>query len=72
MPSLFRFHRAPQRAPLLGTGLIFNGLLCFFFGLAILAAPDLLAFLVATFLILIGATLLITGWKIRQMKQGKW
>ena len=50
----------------LGNGLLFNGLLCVFFGIAILAAPELLAYFVATILLVIGASLLSTWWKVRQ------
>ena len=46
--------------------LILNGLLCMLFGLAILAAPELLAYIVATFLIVVGASLLAMGWKARK------
>jgi len=48
-----------------GGGLLFNGLLCVLFGLAILAAPELLAYFVATILLIIGASLLSAWWKIR-------
>ncbi|MDD5026108.1 MAG: DUF3096 domain-containing protein [Candidatus Peribacteraceae bacterium] len=44
-------------------GLLFNGLLCVVFGLGILAAPELLAYLVAVFLIVVGVGLLTAWWK---------
>jgi uncharacterized membrane protein HdeD (DUF308 family) len=49
-----------------GAGLLFNGILCVAFGLAVLAAPELLAYLVAVFLIILGSTLIAAGWKLRQ------
>lgn len=52
--------------PQFGGTLLFVGLLCVFFGLAILAAPDLLAYFVATILLIIGASLLSAWWKIRK------
>lgn len=51
-----------------GNVLLFNGLLCVFFGLAILAAPELLAFFVATILIFIGVSILTMWWKVRNMR----
>ena len=64
MFHLFNFgpnHRSP-----FGGGLLFNGLLCVFFGLAILAAPDLLAYFVAVLLLIFGASLLSAWWNIRK------
>ena len=55
----------PLRSPLFGPSLIVNGLLCILFGLAILAAPELLAYIVAAFLLFVGTSLLIAGWKMR-------
>ncbi|MCA9370662.1 MAG: hypothetical protein KC680_01730 [Candidatus Peregrinibacteria bacterium] len=66
MFHLFHFGHQPK-APQFGHGFLFNGLLCVFFGLAILAAPELLAYFVATVLLLIGASLLTTWWRIRNM-----
>ncbi|MDP7069654.1 MAG: hypothetical protein QF815_03930 [Candidatus Peribacteraceae bacterium] len=67
MFHLFNFGHSP-RPSMFGNGFLFNGLLCVFFGLAILAAPELLAFFVATILLVIGASLLTTWWKIRNMR----
>ncbi len=67
MLHLFHFGNGP-RVPQFGNGLLFNGLLCVFFGLAILAAPDLLAYFVATILLIIGTSILTTWWKIRNMR----
>jgi len=39
-----------------------------FFGLAILAAPELLAYFVATILLIIGTSILTTWWKVRNMR----
>lgn len=54
-----------QQARTAGSGLLFNGLLCVLFSVAIFTNPDLLAFLVATFLMIIGVSLLTTWWKVR-------
>lgn len=51
-----------------GSGLLFNGLLCVLFSLAIFTNPDLLAFLVAVFLMIVGVSLLSTWWKVRNWK----
>lgn len=51
-----------------GGGLLFNGLLCVFFGLAILAAPELLAYFVATVLLFFGVTLLTAWWNVRNRR----
>ena len=64
MLHLFQ-HNSPRQ---FGGGLLFNGLLCVFFGLAILAAPDLLAFFVAAILIIIGVSILSAWWKVRNWK----
>ncbi|MBU0458123.1 hypothetical protein KJ652_02880 [Patescibacteria group bacterium] len=50
-----------------GGGLLFNGLLFVFFGLAILQAPELLAYLIAILLIIFGASLLTAWWKVRHI-----
>jgi uncharacterized membrane protein HdeD (DUF308 family) len=49
-----------------GTGFLLNGAISVLFGFMILAAPELLAYIVAVFFILMGITLMMTGWKIRQ------
>lgn len=67
MFHLFQFGQKPPSYQF-GNGFLFNGLLCVFFGLAILAAPELLAYFVATVLLIIGASLLTTWWKIKNMK----
>lgn len=54
-----------QQARSAGSGLLFNGLICILFSIAIFLNPDLLAFLVATFLMIIGISLLTTWWKMR-------
>ncbi|MBM3231293.1 hypothetical protein FJZ28_03110 [Candidatus Peregrinibacteria bacterium] len=66
MFPLFHFSRNPSSP--FGGGLLFNGLLCVFFGLAILAAPELLAYFVATVLLFFGATMLTMWWKVRNMR----
>lgn len=62
------FHSGQPRQPMFGNAFLFNGLLCVFFGLAILAAPELLAYFVATILLIIGTSLLTTWWKIRNLR----
>jgi len=64
MLHLFQF--GGNRPQQFGSALLFNGLLCVFFGIAILAAPALLAYFVATILLIIGTSLLTTWWKLRQ------
>lgn len=49
----------------MGTGMLLNGIMCILFGLCILAAPELLAYLVATFLIFIGGSILMMWWRFR-------
>lgn len=63
---LHLFHFGGSRPPQFGNALLFNGLLCVFFGLAILAAPELLAYFVATILLIIGTSLLTSWWKMRR------
>ncbi len=65
MLRLFPLGSSP-RSPLFGNALLFNGMLCVFFGLAILAAPDLLAYFVAAILLIIGTSLLTAWWKVRK------
>jgi len=43
-----------------------SGLLCILFGIAIISAPELLAYIVAIFFILLGASLFVTGWRMRK------
>lgn len=66
VPMFHLFHFGHKQTPSFGTGFLFNGLLCVFFGLAILAAPELLAYFVATILLIIGTSMLTTWWKIRK------
>jgi uncharacterized membrane protein HdeD (DUF308 family) len=58
----FRHHDRPP--PALGGGLLFNGLISILFGIAVLAAPELLAYLVAVLLIVFGASMLTAWWQI--------
>jgi len=64
MFQLFQFGSGP-RSSQFGNALLFNGLLCVFIGLAILAAPQLLAYFVATVLLIIGTSILTAWWKVR-------
>ena len=52
--------------PPLGSAFLFFGSLCTAFGFAILVAPNLLAYFVASLLIIMGISLLGTGWKLRR------
>lgn len=54
----------PRRA--IGSGLLSGGLLSLLFGLAIIAAPELLAYIVASFFIVTGVSLLMTWWSLRR------
>ena len=65
MLHLFQFG-GHNRPPRFGNGFLFNGLLCVFFALAILSAPDLLAYFVAVILLIIGTSMLTAWWKIRK------
>lgn len=42
------------------------GLLCLLFGIAIFAAPELLAYLVGSFFVLIGVSILAAWWNARR------
>lgn len=67
-PMYERYDRRPAYgSPLarFGSGFLLFGLLSVGFGLAILAAPDLLAYLVASFFIAVGVSLLMTWYRIR-------
>lgn len=48
-----------------GSAFLFFGALCTTFGFAILVAPNLLAYFVASLLIIMGISLLGTGWRLR-------
>lgn len=50
----------------IGSGLLSGGLLSLLFGLAIIAAPELLAYIVASFFIVTGISLLLTWWGMRK------
>ncbi|MDD3896794.1 MAG: DUF3096 domain-containing protein [Candidatus Peribacteraceae bacterium] len=68
MLFLQHFSSSRQRSPMgngMGNGLLINGILCILFGIAILAAPELLAYIVATFLIIVGISLIAASKKIR-------
>ncbi len=56
-----------MRSPnLLGSSLFTTGLIALLFGIAILIQPDLIAYLVATFFIVIGISLIGTWWSLRR------
>lgn len=64
MFQLFHFGGGPRPSQF-GNAFLFNGLLCVFFGLAILVAPELLAYFVATILLTIGSSILTAWWMFR-------
>ncbi len=68
MPLFFLHRRSsyPGAPSSGGSSLLGSSLLCLLFGLAILAAPDLLAYFIASFLILIGLMLFGMWWRIRR------
>jgi uncharacterized membrane protein YqjE len=51
---------------MVGSSMIVQGSLCVLFALAIIAAPELLAYIVAAFFLLFGLGLIATGWKLRR------
>lgn len=53
------------RGRAVGSGLLTAGLLSLLFGLAIIMAPELLAYIVASFFIVTGVSLLMTWWTLR-------
>lgn len=48
-----------------GSSLLSTGLLTLLFGIMILIQPDLIAYIVATFFIVTGVSLIATWWKMR-------
>lgn len=57
-----------QQARTAGSGLLFNGVICVLFAIAIFIYPDLLAHLVASFLMIVGVSLLVAWWKIKNWR----
>lgn len=55
----------PRRS-FFGSSLLANGILCVLFGMLILANPDLIAYIVALFFIIAGATLILMWWRLRR------
>ncbi|HVW66643.1 MAG TPA: DUF3096 domain-containing protein [Candidatus Peribacteraceae bacterium] len=67
---MFFFFRRPQGlsttgSRIIGTSFLSGGILALAFGIAILIAPDLLAYLVAIFFIVMGLSLIGTWWNLR-------
>jgi len=60
------FHKQPKYLQFSGN-LLWSGLFCIIVGLAIVAAPELLAYIVAVFFLVIGISLLTAWWKMRNM-----
>ena len=64
----FIYNRQPQNpyTKLMASNLLLTSIFCLLFGIAILLNPDLIAYLVALFLIAVGAVLLAIWWRMRQ------
>ena len=69
---MFFLHRTSQQGfsgrPW-GSSLMTSGALCILFGIAIIAAPELLAYIVATFLIFIGVWMLMAWYRLRKTRK---
>jgi uncharacterized membrane protein HdeD (DUF308 family) len=63
-PRTQPYKQGPSR---FGSSFLLLGLLSLFFGLAILSAPELLAYLVAGFFIVAGIWMLGIWWKLRKL-----
>jgi uncharacterized membrane protein HdeD (DUF308 family) len=50
-----------------GSSFLGLGLLCILFGLAVISAPELLAYMVAGFFIVAGVWMLMMWWRIRRL-----
>jgi len=70
MIHLNPFSHKPPPTSGLGNNLLYGGILCTLFSLAIFAAPELLAFLVASFFLIVGISLLTMWWKMRKFMKG--
>jgi uncharacterized membrane protein HdeD (DUF308 family) len=58
-----------QRGPSgFGSSFLMLGLLSIFFGLAIISAPELLAYMVAGFFIIAGIWMLMFWWNLRKLR----
>lgn len=49
----------------IGAGLLSLGLLSLLFGIAVFAAPQLLAYIVASFFVIVGLSMIATWWRLR-------
>lgn len=58
-------YQSGNRGPRMGSFLLMPGLLCVFAGIAIIAAPELLAYFVASVFLIIGASLIGMWWRMR-------
>lgn len=66
---LFFFRRSQDLSTgsrIIGSSFLSGGILALAFGIAILIAPDLLAYLVAIFFIVMGLSLIGTWWNLRR------
>ncbi len=50
----------------LGSGMLSLGLLSLLFGLLVFLAPELLAYLVASFFVILGASMVSMWWRMRR------
>lgn len=63
---LFRPHSQPYgRPPSMGPSLLMAGIVCILIGLAVIAAPELIAYFVAGIFIFVGLSLLGAWWRMR-------
>lgn len=62
---LNRHSSIPPRNPF-GPSLLMNGILLILFGLLILAEPDLIAYIVAVLLIIVGCMFVASWWRMKR------
>jgi uncharacterized membrane protein HdeD (DUF308 family) len=67
MFSFLQHHSSsiPNRSPF-GSSFLVNGILFMLFGLLILAEPDLIAYIIAALLLITGAGMIVTWWRLRR------
>ena len=62
---LHRHSSIPPRSPF-GPSLLMNGVLLILFGLLFLAEPDLIAYIVAVLLIIVGCMFVASWWRMKR------
>jgi len=60
-----RHSSIPTRSPF-GSSFLVNGILFLLLGLLILAEPDLIAYIIAILLIVTGASMIVSWWRLRR------